>query len=333
MGYSKDNKLRKIISIDNFQTCLIDGLSLEEVCKKYTRRDLNKKVTYRLDKFNYHLEKAHNTNIVDYYEEYIGKWPTCEASGEKLNYQCTAKGLRFSLYKGGVKGVKLKEISPDFEKFCNKMSKDRKGEGNPMYGSTCWRKGLTKDTDERIREGGEKYKKYLENMTEEQVKQKLEWCSLGGKASTGNTGNKHSEESIQKMREATARRIAERKVGCKKRTSIEEKIFEFLESLGLKFKKGILEEQFQVKYFTVDFAFPCYKLAIEADGDFFHSNPKLYPNGPISAVQRRNWGRDKAKNQYLEKKGWKVLRYWEMDINSGKYKKELTKELKDIGII
>ena len=135
------------------------------------------------------------------------------------------------------------------------------------------------------------------------------------------------------MRIRTAKRIANGEIGCKNKTQIEIKTKSFLESLGLVFEDGYLEEQFLIRWFCLDFAFPEHKVAIECQGDFFHINPKFYPNGPTCKIQQRNWGRDKRKKAYLEKCGWKFLEYWECDINAKTYEKELRKELEKLNII
>ena len=61
------------------------------------------------------------------------------------------------------------------------------------------------------------------------------------------------------------------------------------------------EHQYQFGYYIIDFAFPDQKLAIECDGKYWHSFPE---------AKRR----DKAKNTYLNNKGWQIIRLKEDDI-------------------
>ena len=82
----------------------------------------------------------------------------------------------------------------------------------------------------------------------------------------------------------------------------------------------------------MDFAFPEYKVGIECDGDYYHVNPIFYPNGPETKMQKRNFGRDKAKNQFLESLGWTILRFWECEINAEVYKDKLVKQLRELGL-
>lgn len=139
----------------------------------------------------------------------------------------------------------------------------------------------------------------------------------------------HSPETREKMRVITAGRWA---VGGfnKGTTSIHLKMREFLNGLVL---KEPFKEEHQVLYYSLDFAFPQAKVAVECDGDYFHINPKFFPNGPKDAIQRRNAGRDRAKNTFLLNRGWTVIRIWECDINAGTYKDSLLCKLKQSGLL
>jgi very-short-patch-repair endonuclease len=61
--------------------------------------------------------------------------------------------------------------------------------------------------------------------------------------------------------------------------------------------------QFQIGPFTVDFAIPQQSVAVECDGDYWHSLPEC----------RR---RDHRKDAYLSARGWTVLRFSETAINA-----------------
>ena len=66
--------------------------------------------------------------------------------------------------------------------------------------------------------------------------------------------------------------------------------------------------------FVCDFAIPFLKIAIECDGDYWHSNPKIYFNNNLTHDQKKNLQRDKFKDKYLKERGWLVLRFFEYDI-------------------
>jgi very-short-patch-repair endonuclease len=70
------------------------------------------------------------------------------------------------------------------------------------------------------------------------------------------------------------------------------------------------------------------RLAFEVDGDFWHSNPKKYKNGPIYKSQKRNARVQKAKETYLKNRDWQIFRFWEDDILNNR--EEVKIRVKDI---
>jgi len=67
-------------------------------------------------------------------------------------------------------------------------------------------------------------------------------------------------------------------------------------------------------FYLIDIAFPKEKIAIECDGDFWHRNPTLYENSPFYPVQKKNLKNDRKKNSYLVKRGWRIIRFWNSEI-------------------
>jgi very-short-patch-repair endonuclease len=110
----------------------------------------------------------------------------------------------------------------------------------------------------------------------------------------GRTGEERIGKGFLKKRRLTMR-------GSNFETDIEKLIREELEHRG--HRKGIdFATQYPIKSsFILDFAFPKEKIAIEADGEPWHSSPEAR-------------GRDSFKNYILNKKGWKVLRFWGREI-------------------
>lgn len=60
--------------------------------------------------------------------------------------------------------------------------------------------------------------------------------------------------------------------------------------------------QYKCGYYRIDIALPEYRLAIECDGEYWHSSPEAKK-------------RDAKKNYYLKKNGWKVCRLKGKTIN------------------
>lgn len=80
-------------------------------------------------------------------------------------------------------------------------------------------------------------------------------------------------------------------------SSIEYKVRDFLDRIKINYIP-----QFEIYGLFLDIAIPERKLAIECDGDYWHSIPK-------------NRGRDVYKNRMLRHNGWNLLRLKEKDIN------------------
>jgi len=88
----------------------------------------------------------------------------------------------------------------------------------------------------------------------------------------------------------------------KEPTSIEKKLYEELKRRGLLFEtQKLLHGKF-----LVDAYIPSLNLVIEADGDYWHSLPKMKK-------------RDAGANSYLPKHGYKLLRIKESQFKSGEY--------------
>jgi len=90
------------------------------------------------------------------------------------------------------------------------------------------------------------------------------------------------------------------------------------------------------KKFVCDFVLIPFNIVIECDGDYWHANPKIYPPADLNKTQLEKVKRDKFKDLYLSKKGWKIFRFFESDINKSPEKcvdkiiNEIKQQLKDI---
>jgi len=125
----------------------------------------------------------------------------------------------------------------------------------------------------------------------------------------GHTGKTHSEESKNKMRIATVNNISAGKYNLYTKPM---KIFYEILKI-LKFDK-YFEKEFNIKFYSIDFASDKFKIAFEIDGDFWHVNPIKFPNGPKYNSQKKNLEIQKKKEIFLENEGWKLYRIWENDL-------------------
>jgi len=198
--------------------------------------------------------------------------------------------------------------------WSEKAKTERKGKGNPMYRKTPWNNGLTKENSEVMKRTSDKMTG--RKASDEQKRKMSEAASK--RTIHGHTGHKHSEENKEKFRQNTLKMIKEGKYRQTKSLP-HIKLGKILDELGIPY-----EEEVVVGYFTFDYYLINNNTYIEVDGDYFHSNPKIYPDGPVTKTQKINWYRDIKKNKFCQDKNLPLIRFWECDI--------LTKpeEIKDI---
>jgi very-short-patch-repair endonuclease len=286
------------IPIAEFSVCLLDGLTRSEIAKRYKGHQYGRRY---LQKFAYHLKHVHGISIKEYVIRY-GKieWPKCVGKEGDAGYDVTrAWGLLFrtNLCDTG----RTKKRVP----WCKGVTK----ENSPVMAEiAAKRRGEVKspETRRRMREGYARAKE----------------------AGMRRRRNPHKESTKELIRLSTAQHWAQ---GCFSRdTSIQRKMQGFLNTLTL---CETPRKEYQEVYYSIDYAFPQHKVAIECDGDYYHINPRFYPNGPKDAIQQRNAGRDKAKNTFLQNRGWTVIRIWECEINAGSFKEPLICKLRELGLL
>lgn len=96
-----------------------------------------------------------------------------------------------------------------------------------------------------------------------------------------------------------------------KRSSLEERVLPYL--IGY-------ENNIQISYYNVDFLNRETNHIIEIHGDYWHCNPKIYPDDfvhpyfKMTAKERRNL--DQQRKEYLESLGYTVTVVWESDLNT-----------------
>lgn len=111
-------------------------------------------------------------------------------------------------------------------------------------------------------------------------------------------------EYRKKLQDASPTRMAKFK---RKETNPERILREILTELGLDF----LQES-PLGFYTVDFLLPEKRIVLQADGDYWHSNPLLFSKP--SPIQRKRIRLDASCDSYLRNNGYRVLRFWESDL-------------------
>jgi len=267
-------------------------------------KNMNKRADqYLTQRFFEHLRDEHDISFEDYLNQYEDvQTPTCLCGcGERT-------GIRKSFIGRLMINRFIKRHStandPKFIESVERTKETRKGSGNPMYGKPAWNKNLTKNNDGRMAKISQKIKGKKHSI--EAIKKMSE--SAKKRTIHGHTGHKHSEETKRIIAKKT---IAAIKRGVFKHTQTKPHIVmsSILDEMRINYK----EEQ-SIEYWLFDFLLTDFNLYLEVDGDYFHCNPLVYPNGPETETQEVNYHRDQRKNKYCKTHGIDIIRFWESDI-------------------
>jgi very-short-patch-repair endonuclease len=156
-----------------------------------------------------------------------------------------------------------------------------------------------------------------------------------GKHTPEETKVKQSESKkkiIEKIRENTLKQYESGSFPKQENTKPEKQITEELLKRGYKEGIDFIHQYKFVNKFMCDFCFPQKKVIIEAYGDYWHCNPKIY-SIPKNSQQIKFLNKDKSKEAYIRKVdngSWTLLIFWESDIKKdvGKCVDEVEKILK-----
>lgn len=156
-------------------------------------------------------------------------------------------------------------------------------------------------------------------MSRPEVRKKVQKTQFKQGIKPWNKGktNVYTSETIQKIRKARLKQIFP-----KKSTNPELILFSILGELDVKFSKHKA-----IKTICQADAFIAPNLVLFVDGDYWHSNPKFYPQ-PKTKSQKKNLERDQKANSKLIKGGYIVRRFWEYDLINNKLEcKKIIKKL------
>lgn len=244
-----------------------------------------------------------------------------------LNRSAEAKAETSRKLSLAKKGKKRKPFSKE---WIRNMSLVR-------LGTPSWNKGLTKETDERVRKYGlaQLGKKHSESTI---IKMrlahigKLSWCKgltkeidiRVKKCSLARKGRKNDFTTRKNMSLSQLNRSPEAKAETSRKmrlarskqvlplkdTSIEVALQNVLKQNNIVFKTHVpLIGQPDI------FIEP--NICIFVDGDYWHANPKIYKEDFVMfkcKLAQDIWEKDKKVTNSLISKGYKVIRFWETDI-------------------
>lgn len=157
-------------------------------------------------------------------------------------------------------------------------------------------------------------KQAIKNRDSIELGKKISKGSLGvskPKAEGFGIGRIHTQATKDKMSKSAIQRVL---ITDHNHTSKLEKTFaNILDLLEIEYKQFFYAKDIKAFY---DFYLPKYNIIIEVDGDFWHCNPNSKHNVPKYETQKRNLIKDSIKSQWASDNGYKLLRFWENDINN-----------------
>jgi len=130
-------------------------------------------------------------------------------------------------------------------------------------------------------------------------------------------GFKHTPERIAQIRQTTIHHMKMGTYSKLRDTKPEKKVKDELINRNYEEEKDFIHQfKFKDKYLC-DFCFLNEKLIVEVNGDYWHCNPKIYPNGPKNSQQLKGIEKDKLKEEFIKEAdngAWTYLVLWELDI-------------------
>lgn len=277
------------IPFEQWAICKICGTTLEEMIQTYKKPGM-----YKNQYFKQHLHDKHGMSLTEYFPE--GVLCPCNICNKRVGIKLRGATIEYKKMACGR--------NPGLLEWSERAKIDRRGNGNPMFQKDSWNKGHTKNSSSSLQRVSEA----LTNREVSDETRKKQSESAKKRNTHGHTGCKHSEYSKQIMREKTLEFIRN---GGFKHTNTKPflRMESILQDLGIRYEKEKI-----VAIWSFDFYLPDLEVYIEVDGDYFHSHPKRYPNGPVTNTQKINFYRDKKKNQYCQDNNIQLLRFWESEI-------------------
>lgn len=267
-----------------------------------------------LDSLRRHRVQKHGVSAEQTYIDYVfdGIKPQCKCGcGQSTGFISIKKGFVDYAWGHAAKVKNNWGHNPEAIRKSHETQKRMHENGELIV----WNKGLTIE-DERVRDN---ITKIMSNP------------ERGNNISKALTGIPKSEAHIFKItesanirwskeeeREKQSKRLIDNLIKNNyrnKKTKIECLFETFLNSLKL-IENIDYKYQYQVSSAIFDFIIYNKNILIEVDGDFHHCNPNSKHNIPIFPIQFKTVGNDIRKNRIADEKGFKLLRFWESDINN-----------------
>lgn len=270
-----------------------------------------------IDSLRRHRSQKHNINAEQTYIDYIlnSIEPKCLCGcGEKPKYLGIEAGFR-DYIRGHASRVNNNwGHNSDAIKKSHETQKKMYENGELII----WNKGLTIE-DERVRDN---INKVMSNPDRgKNISKKLSGVSKSDEHKNNVSKSSIIRWSNPEEREKQSNKRMEYiiKNGFETKSKLEEYFKnEFLiNGLKLNEKEGFYH-QFYVREIKslYDFKISGKNILIEIDGDYWHCNPNTKFAIPTYVAQKKNLIQDEIKNKWCLDNNYKLLRFWESDINN-----------------
>ena len=269
-----------------------------------------------LDSLRRHRVQKHGVSAEQTYIDYVldGIRPTCKCGcGESIGFLSIVKGFVDYVLGHAAKVKNNWGHNPEAIRKSLETQKKMYDDGEMVI----WNKGLTID-DERVRDN---INKVMANP------------ERGNNISKALTGVAKSPEHIIKIKECANVRWNKEderekqshrrmqyiiKNGFTPKSKLED-TFEHILISEFEFKEhSDYYKQYYVREIKAlfDFKISGKNILIEVDGDYWHCNTNTRYSVATSEAQKGNLIQDKIKNEWCINNGFKLLRFWETDINT-----------------
>ena len=269
-----------------------------------------------LDSLRRHRVQKHGVSAEQTYIDYVldGIRPTCKCGcGESTGFLSIVKGFVDYVWGHAAKVKNNWGHNPEAVRKSHETQKKMYNDGELVI----WNKGLTID-DERVRDN---INKVMANP------------ERGNNISKALTGVAKSPEHIIKIKECANVRWNKEderekqshrrmqyiiKNGFTPKSKLED-TFEHILISEFEFKEhSDYYKQYYVREIKAlfDFKISGKNILIEVDGDYWHCNTNTRYSVATSEAQKGNLIQDKIKNEWCINNGFKLLRFWETDINN-----------------
>src|ERR1035437_5306305 len=310
-------KLKYDFSIDLYTNEKFDINYYVNILKKERKDKKIKRGVYLTEGAELYYKTVYNKEY-EYVLNDFFEVPKCPVTNNPVFYKLSGviKFQKFS--KKSTNKQKAEWVSlnnKNYLEHIERMKIERIGKNNPAYGLIPWNKGENRKNNKTLNQSLEK-KRITESLKtiEQKEKTKKKQSDSGiSRLIHGHTGIPHSEETKQILRQRTLDRLKQGKFP--QTNTLPVRMFkEILLSLEIEF-----EEEFKLSFWSFDFKINNY--LIEIQGDYWHTNPNKYPDGPKTKGQKVNFLRDKKKKKFVElKTEYELIEFWEYDIINDKKK-------------